>query len=229
MPASSGGGSISCTQQDNAEPADQRLQRAGARSEIRGRRRFGNADDGPSIAGVQPESDEPGAAGREHPAQHARCTTTSTTSSSASNRRSIGKWSLAASYAYRWNHDNANGYFGQNLRVRQDVANPERRHQHRRRPLQFQHVVGEGARHASKRPGVVRSRRPCACSPGQPYGRTILAGAANGINYGTQRILTEPIRHAPSGQHHPLRRPRGESLEGGQGADDCGCSSTATT
>jgi hypothetical protein len=28
---------------------------------------------------------------------------------------------------------------------------------------------------------------------GQPYGRTISAGAANGINYGTARILTEPI------------------------------------
>ena len=28
---------------------------------------------------------------------------------------------------------------------------------------------------------------------GQPFGRTILAAAANGINYGTQRILTEPI------------------------------------
>jgi hypothetical protein len=28
---------------------------------------------------------------------------------------------------------------------------------------------------------------------GQPYGRTFLAGAANGINYGTQRILAEPL------------------------------------
>ena len=28
---------------------------------------------------------------------------------------------------------------------------------------------------------------------GQPYGRTFNAGAANGINYGTQRILAEPI------------------------------------
>jgi hypothetical protein len=28
---------------------------------------------------------------------------------------------------------------------------------------------------------------------GQPYARTINAGAANGINYGTQRILAEPI------------------------------------
>ena len=28
---------------------------------------------------------------------------------------------------------------------------------------------------------------------GQPFGRTFLAGAANGINYGTQRILAEPI------------------------------------
>ena len=28
---------------------------------------------------------------------------------------------------------------------------------------------------------------------GQPYGRTISAAAVNGINYGSQRILTEPI------------------------------------
>jgi hypothetical protein len=28
---------------------------------------------------------------------------------------------------------------------------------------------------------------------GQPFGRVINAGAANGINYGTQRILAEPI------------------------------------
>ena len=28
---------------------------------------------------------------------------------------------------------------------------------------------------------------------GQPFGRTFLAGAANGVNYGTQRILAEPI------------------------------------
>src|SRR4030095_5056594 len=28
---------------------------------------------------------------------------------------------------------------------------------------------------------------------GQPWGRTVTAGAPNGINYGSQRILTEPI------------------------------------
>ncbi len=28
---------------------------------------------------------------------------------------------------------------------------------------------------------------------GQPFGRVINAGAANGINYGTQRILAEPL------------------------------------
>ena len=28
---------------------------------------------------------------------------------------------------------------------------------------------------------------------GQPFGRTISAGTTNGINYGSQRILTEPI------------------------------------
>ena len=28
---------------------------------------------------------------------------------------------------------------------------------------------------------------------GQPFGRTFIAGAANGINYGSQRILAEPL------------------------------------
>src|SRR5204863_418027 len=40
------------------------------------------------------------------------------------NKRMSNRWSVNASYAYRWNRDNANGYFGQTLRVRQDVANP---------------------------------------------------------------------------------------------------------
>ena len=42
----------------------------------------------------------------------------------SANRRISDGWSLNASYAYRWNRDNATAYFGQTLRVRQDVANP---------------------------------------------------------------------------------------------------------
>ena len=34
---------------------------------------------------------------------------------------------------------------------------------------------------------------PLRFQQGQPFGRTFLAGAANGINYGSQRILAEPI------------------------------------
>ena len=42
--------------------------------------------------------------------------------------------------------------------------------------------------------GVGHPRHAGAALPAGPaFGRTFLAGAANGINYGTQRILAEPI------------------------------------
>lgn len=110
----------------------------------------------------------------------------------SANKRSTGRWSLAASYSYRWNYDNANGYFGQNLRVRQDVANPN------------DTINTDGGRYdfvswAAKVHGTYNAKWNLQITPalrvqaGQPFGRTFSAGAANGINYGTQRILTEPI------------------------------------
>src|SRR5206468_1606711 len=42
----------------------------------------------------------------------------------SASKRATGRWSMGGGFGYRWNRDNANGYFGQNLRVRQDVANP---------------------------------------------------------------------------------------------------------
>jgi hypothetical protein len=106
----------------------------------------------------------------------------------SANRRNAGKWSLAGSYAYRWNRDNANAYFGQNLRVRQDVANPN------------DMINTDGGRYifgtwSAKAHGTYQAPWNLLITPalrlqgGQPYGRTIQVT----MNYGAQRILTEPI------------------------------------
>ena len=42
----------------------------------------------------------------------------------SATKRMSNQWSLNASFAYRWNRDNSTGYFGNTLRGRQDVANP---------------------------------------------------------------------------------------------------------
>ena len=47
---------------------------------------------------------------------------------------------------------------------------------------------------------------------GQPYGRTIQVT----LNYGAQRILTEPISHAAAGQHRPARHAGREGDQGGR-------------
>jgi hypothetical protein len=115
----------------------------------------------------------------------------------SANKRSTGKWSLAGSFAYRWNRDNATGYFGQNLRggsatARQDVANPN------------ELINTDNGRFvfgtwSAKAHGTYQAPWDLLITPalrfqkGQPFARVLNAAAANGINYGSQRILTEPI------------------------------------
>jgi len=110
----------------------------------------------------------------------------------SASRRQSGKWSLFGSYAYRLNRDNSSGYFGQTLRTREDVANPN------------DTINTDGGRYvfstwSAKAHGTYQAPWNILITPalrlqaGQPYGRTINAGAANGINYGSQRILAEPI------------------------------------
>jgi hypothetical protein len=110
----------------------------------------------------------------------------------SASRRQSGKWSLFGSFAYRWNRDNANSYFGQNLRVRQDLANPN------------DAINTDNGRYvftswSAKAHGTYQAPWNILLTPalrfqaGQPYGRTINAGATNGINYGSQRILVESI------------------------------------
>jgi hypothetical protein len=104
------------------------------------------------------------------------------------NKRMSNRWSVNASYAYRWNLDNSVNYFGQNLRVRQDVANPNDK------------INTEDGRYvfglwSAKVNGTIDAKWGLRLTPairmqsGQPYGRTFLAT----MNYGSQRILAEPF------------------------------------
>jgi len=104
------------------------------------------------------------------------------------NRRMANGWSLNASYAYRWNYDNDNSYFGNNLRVRQDVANPNDMINNDNGRYDF-------ALWSAKINGTYDAKWGLRVTPairmqsGQPYGRTFLAT----MNYGSQRVLAEPF------------------------------------
>ena len=110
----------------------------------------------------------------------------------SASKRSSGRWSLSGSYSYRWNYDNANGYFGQNLRVRQDVANPNDMINTDAGRYNFSSWAAK-AHGTYEAPWDLKITPALRMQAGQPYGRTISAAAVNGINYGSQRILTEPI------------------------------------
>jgi hypothetical protein len=108
------------------------------------------------------------------------------------NKRQAGRYSIQASFSNRWNLDHDTGYFGQNLRSLTTGANPN------------EFINTDNGRYkfstwTAKINGSVEAGWGIRLTPalriqqGQAYGRTFLAGAANGINYGTQRILAEPI------------------------------------
>ena len=104
------------------------------------------------------------------------------------NRRMSNGWSLNASYSYRWNYDNATGYFGNTLRGRQDVANPNDaiNTDNGRYDFGLWSAKINGSYDA---PGGLRITPAVRMQSGQPYARTFLAS----LNYGSQRILAEPF------------------------------------
>jgi hypothetical protein len=103
-------------------------------------------------------------------------------------KRSTGRWSMQASFAYRWNRDHENVYFGNTVRELDTPSNPN-------------DLINttDGRHHfttwSAKLNGTVEVFRGWRVTPalrhqsGQPYGRVFLAA----LNYGTQRILAEPI------------------------------------
>jgi len=111
----------------------------------------------------------------------------------SASKRATGRWSMGGGFGYRWNRDNANGYFGQNLRVRQDVANPNDMINTDNGRYNFS---GWSAKlHGTyDAPWDLKITPAVRMQAGQPYGRTINPSPGpNGFNYGSQRILTEPI------------------------------------
>jgi hypothetical protein len=106
----------------------------------------------------------------------------------SANKRMSNKWSLNASYAYRWNRDNSTAYFGNTLRVRQDVANPN----DAINTDNGQFVFGlwsakiNGSYDA---PWGLKLTPALRLQSGQPFARTFQVT----LNYGSQRFLAEPI------------------------------------
>jgi outer membrane receptor protein involved in Fe transport len=109
----------------------------------------------------------------------------------SATKRSSGAWSLSASGSIRMNRDNDTAYFGNNLRAVQSVSTPN------------DLINTDDGRFVFstwtfKLNGTYRAKWNVMLTPavrvqsGQPFGRTFLAGTANGVNY-SQRVLAEPI------------------------------------
>ena len=110
----------------------------------------------------------------------------------SATKRQTGKWSLQGSFSQRWNKDHDTAYFGNNLRALTTPSTPN------------DLINTDGGRYnftmwtmkingSYDAPYGIRITPALRFQQGQPFGRTFLAGAANGINYGTQRILAESI------------------------------------
>ena len=103
-------------------------------------------------------------------------------------KRSTGRWSLQASFAYRWNRDQENVYFGNTIRDLDTVSNPNDLINTDNGRLNF-------TTWSSKINGTVDLWQGWRVTPalrhqsGQPYGRVIVTT----LNYGTARILAEPF------------------------------------
>jgi len=107
----------------------------------------------------------------------------------AANRRLSHGWSLNASYAYRWNRDNATGYFGNTLRAQPDLSNPNDMINTDNGRYDF-NLWAAKINGTYDAPWGLRLTPAIRMQSGQPYARTFLAT----LNYSsTQRILAEPF------------------------------------
>jgi hypothetical protein len=106
----------------------------------------------------------------------------------SANKRMSNKWALNASYAYRWNRDNANTYFGNNLRLRQDLSNPNDAINTDDGQLVFG-LWSAKINGSYDAPWGLKVTPAVRMQSGQPYARTFQVT----MNYGAQRFLAEPI------------------------------------
>lgn len=103
-------------------------------------------------------------------------------------RRMSGRWSLMTAYSYRWNDDHSTGYFGNSLRALESPSNPNDLVNTDEGRYNFSTWAYKlsGTYDA---PFGVRIAPTFRYQAGQPFGRTFVAT----LNYGSQRILAEPI------------------------------------
>ncbi len=152
---------------------------------------LGNADDGPGIQGFNLNAAAL-AAGVSNITTNLPGSAEYQTIEVSANKRQAGRWSLQGSFALRWNEDQETAYFGNNLRSLTTPSTPN------------DLINTDGGRYnftmwtakingSFDAPWGIRLTPALRVQQGQPFGRTFLAGAANGINYGSQRILAEPI------------------------------------
>lgn len=152
---------------------------------------LGNADDGPGFPGFN-LSAEARALPVRNIATNLPGKADFHTLEFSANKRQAGRWSLQGSFAIRWNQDMETGYFGNNLRAVSTPANPNdliNTDDGRYNFSQYTMKIN-GSYDAPYRIRITPALR---YQQGQAFGRTYLAGAAHGINYGSQRILAEPI------------------------------------
>ena len=152
---------------------------------------LGNGDDGPGIPGFNLS-----AAALAAPVVNTRTNYPGLsefhTIEYSATRRQTGRWSLSASGGIRLNRDNDTTYFGNQIRTVQAISNPNELTNTDDGRFNF-------STWSFKLNSTIDAVWGIHVTPalrvqsGQPFGRVINAGAANGINYGTQRILAEPL------------------------------------
>jgi hypothetical protein len=103
-------------------------------------------------------------------------------------KRMSDKWSVLASFAYRWNHDFANAYLGNNLRASTLPVSPNDLINNDEGRYDFNNWTFK-ASGSYEAPWDIRLSPSYRFQAGQPFGRTFLATT----NYGQQRILAEPL------------------------------------
>ena len=136
----------------------------------------------------------------------------------SANKRMSNKWSLNASYAYRWNRDNVDRLFRQHAARQAGCGEPERRDQHRQRPIRVRPVVGARSTAPIDAPWGLKVTPALRLQSGQPFARTFQVT----MNYGTQRFLAEPIGSRQQDNIVLARYPSGEGVQGRKRPDAVG-------
>jgi hypothetical protein len=152
---------------------------------------LGNADDGPGIPGFNLNAAAL-ALGVNNIVTNLPGDAEYQTLEFSATKRQSGRWSLQVGFGIRWVEDQENVYFGNNLRT---VTTPSTANDFINTDGGRYSFTGWGLKlnGSYDAPYSIRITPALRFQQGQSFGRTFLANVNNGINYGTQRILAEPI------------------------------------